>query len=548
MERVTERRHIADLQRRIAELEAENRQLSARVAAAAGPGDGGVHAEQIYKVVEASRQAVVVHLANRPLYFNPALIDLLGLDSRDAYQDIMAFVHPEDRPAVAAAARRFLAGEVLPPTGEFRVLRADGRQVWVEASTTTVDWHGSPAVATAMIPVDDRKAAEQDVRRSRRLFQTVFDTCPEVMTINDMATGCYVDVNRAFLHQSGLTREEVIGRTVDDLQFFGPADRALISRSLRGRDRVRDLELQARFRNGRERSFLVDGEVLRFPGQKLVLMVARDITDRRRQEIELRRSREAAEQASQSKSRFLASVSHELRTPLNAIIGFSEVMRDEMLGPLGVARYADYAGDIHRSGSHLLDIINDLLDLSKMEAGKLELKAEPLSPATVIRDSLGFLRDRAAATGVTLEADLPDGLPDLFADPRLLRQILLNLTANALNFTPAGGRVVAGARLSAEGVLTLYVDDSGPGMTEAEVAVALTPFGQVAEPKNRREHGTGLGLPLAQQMAQLHGASMRIDSRPGRGTTVSVAMPQARVRPTGAGAAGADGAQDPSGR
>ncbi|MEQ8345930.1 MAG: PAS domain S-box protein [Sneathiellaceae bacterium] len=531
-----ETRDIAALERRIAELEAENRRLSA----AAVPGtDGGDlpyrDALQMYQILEASRQAIVVHRGGPALYFNPGLVAMLGLDAPDDYAkagSILAFVHENDRPAVLKATQGFLAGKSLPARGEFRALPRDGVPLWVEASSSVVIWDGAPAVVTAMNDITARKAAEQEVRRSRRLFQTAFDACPDIMSLSEYVSGRYVDVNRTFLTLSGYAREEVLGRTVGELQIFDPESQQRLANALRGRKAVRDLELRGRFRNGEVRDFVLSGEVLRFPEQDLVLTVAREVTERRRQEAALLRSREAAERANRTKSAFLASMSHEFRTPLNAIIGFAEIMRDEMLGPIGRPRYAEYAGDIHRSGAHLLAIINDLLDLSKLEAGKMELHEEHLAPGALIEECLRLVQGKADGTGVELARDLPPGLPALVADPRLMRQILLNLLSNAVKFTPGGGRVTAGAELTGAG-LALFVSDTGFGMTDEEVAIALTPFGQVAATGPRLQEGTGLGLPLARDLARLHGAELSIRSARGEGTTVTVAMPAARLAPAG---------------
>jgi signal transduction histidine kinase len=242
----------------------------------------------------------------------------------------------------------------------------------------------------------------------------------------------------------------------------------------------------------------------------------------------VQRAKEEAETASRAKSDFLANMSHELRTPLNAIIGFSDLMLGEKYGPLGNARYLQYIRDIGDSGRHLLNLINDVLDISKVEYGKLELIEEPIDVAEVIDACLRLVRQRAEAGQLALAADLPTPLPPLWADSRRIRQVVLNLLANAVKFTPAGGRITVRAAAAADG-LRIAVEDTGIGMDEAGLALALRPFGQVDSRLARRYSGTGLGLPLSKAIVELHGGTLAIDTKPGAGTTVTVHLPPQRI-------------------
>jgi len=242
----------------------------------------------------------------------------------------------------------------------------------------------------------------------------------------------------------------------------------------------------------------------------------------------LRQAEEAREQAamaSRTKSEFLANMSHELRTPLNAIIGFSEVMAQQMYGPLGNDKYREYAIDVENSGRHLLAIINDILDLSKIEAGKLELHREPVDPRAVIDLCNRLVRERARDAGLRLTVRMGDGeLPLLEADETKLKQILLNLLSNAVKFTPAGKEVELSVAADARFVV-FTVADRGIGMTQAELKTALEPFRQVENSLARRHAGTGLGLPLAKRLTELHGGVFEITSAKGVGTTVQVRLP-----------------------
>jgi PAS domain S-box-containing protein len=273
------------------------------------------------------------------------------------------------------------------------------------------------------------------------------------------------------------------------------------------------------------------GQLVHFIG------VITDVTAKMRAEESLRSHQEAlraakeqAELASRSKSEFLANMSHELRTPLNAVIGFSEIMEMEVFGALGAAQYRDYAHDIRSSGMHLLSLINTILDLSKIEAGKYELHPEEIELGRAVDSCLRLVKERANAGRLRLTTAIPANLPRLVADERALKQILINLLSNAVKFTPPGGSVDVSVRLDTDGDVLLSVADTGIGIAEKDIAKALAPFGQVDGDLNRKQAGTGLGLPLVKQLAELHGGSLELHSRLGVGTTVTVRLPQPRAQ------------------
>jgi signal transduction histidine kinase len=245
--------------------------------------------------------------------------------------------------------------------------------------------------------------------------------------------------------------------------------------------------------------------------------------------VELRAAKRQAEKASAAKSDFVAKISHEIRTPLNAIIGFSEIMAQEKFGPVGNERYRQYVADIRSSGEHLLSLVNDLLDLSKIEAGKLELDFAGVALNPLTQQCVAIMQPQASRERVIIRTSLSPRLPSVVADARSVRQIVLNLISNSIRFTGAGGQVIVSTMLTDAGEVVLRVRDSGTGMSEQEIALALAPFRQVATAVGRGPGGSGLGLPLAKALAEANRATFRIKSEPDAGTLIEVAFPPERV-------------------
>jgi len=236
----------------------------------------------------------------------------------------------------------------------------------------------------------------------------------------------------------------------------------------------------------------------------------------------------AAALANQAKSQILTNMSHELRTPLNAIIGFAEVIRDAMLEPVA-ARYREYARNIHSSGHHLLGLINDVLDLAKIDTGRMDLNEEEVDVSRLIATCLPLMAERAKKGGVELVVPPAPNLPSIRVDRLRLKQVVLNLMSNAIKFTPSGGKVTLAALPTADGGLTIKVADTGIGIRPEEITRALEPFQQVEQNLSRRFEGSGLGLPLAKQLVELHGGTLTITSELGKGTTVFISLPPDRV-------------------
>jgi PAS domain S-box-containing protein len=348
-------------------------------------------------------------------------------------------------------------------------------------------------------------------------------------------------VNQAMCEMFGYSEQEMLNMSV--LDIIHPDDR---ERSRRKISRL--LEWGTNPYSAEKRYVRKDGETIwnlfsmtpvRDAEGKTVFSIRQyqDITERKRVEEALLAAKEEAELANRAKSEFLANISHELRTPLNAIIGFSELIRGETFGPLANQKYEEYVGDIHASGLHLLDVVNDILDVSAIESGLLELNEDTLDVGGIVDASLRMMRFRAEAETVKIESSVDPHLPRLVADELKVKQILLNLLSNAVKFTLEGGTVSIDARMEDDNSMAIVVSDTGIGMDPDDLALAMEKFGQVDRGLDRKHEGTGLGLPLVKGLMEAHGGSLELKSEKGVGTTATIRFPKERVaddrRPSG---------------
>ncbi|CAK0763633.1 two-component system, cell cycle sensor histidine kinase PleC [Azospirillaceae bacterium] len=255
----------------------------------------------------------------------------------------------------------------------------------------------------------------------------------------------------------------------------------------------------------------------------------RDISARKKYEEALIVSRRMAESASEAKSMFLAKMSHELRTPLNAILGFSEIMKEQLFGPLHNEKYVLYLNDIHNSGQHLLNLINDLLDISRIESGKFYIDEDVVDIAEILERTTALFQEQITRKGLRLERKWPSDLPKLRADRRSVRQILINLLSNAVKFTPEGGTISVESALGDDSALSIAISDTGIGMTPQDIASAIKPFGRSDGHRSKENEGAGLGLFIAKSLMEMHCASLDITSQPNHGSTVSMRFPPTRV-------------------
>lgn len=495
------------------------------------PDVSGTHETGFRALADMAIQGIFVHRGERPLYANQRMAEMLGYENRAELMlvdSILDHVHPDDLPEAKRRLNARLSGYRNPEDYEIRLLNKSGEVVWMYLRGNTVQWDGRPAIAGACLDITTLKRALRDQQQTEALFQRVFELSPEMVTLSGLENGRYHIANMMFIETFGPTADRVIGKTSAELNIWKSyEDRDKLIAQIRRDGAIHGFETTVLRHDNSEMPVSLSASLVDVRGSAELLMVGRDITETVRQQQELRKSKEVAELANRSKSEFLANMSHELRTPLNAIIGFSELMQREAMGPLGSKVYQEYCGDILGAGRHLLEIINDILDLSKLEAGHMDLEIRPVPLKDIMEQSLRLLTERARNSGLTLRLDLRDPELHVSADSRRLKQILINLLSNAVKFAPAG-EVVLGAERRADGKhARIYVRDTGPGMNDDAIEIALSAFGQVDSGFARNHEGVGLGLPLASTLTKVQDGTLDIESRPGEGTTVYVSLPLA---------------------
>jgi PAS domain S-box-containing protein len=497
-------------------------------------GVAGRDADQRFlaSVIEAVPDAVLVKdQQHRFVLVNAAFARLIGypidaLLGRSDYD----FVPAEEARLFCARDDQVLAsGE--PLEHEETLTDSDGRQHWLNTrKSLVVAPDGSRYVVAVISDVTERVLAQRSMQESEERFRNLVEGSIQGTAIHQRGRPLFA--NQAFIDMVGFanvgefmalrsTYDLVPPEDVQRLRGYGEA-------RLRGEPAPTTYEHELIRADGSRLWLENRSRVITWDGAQAIQSVYVDITDRRRAEQALIAARDQADRANRAKSEFLARVSHELRTPLNAILGFSEIMRSEALGPLG-GRYREFAQDIYDSGQHLLAIINDILDLTRVEAGRFELHEEVIEVAELLDTVRRLVAGRAEAAGLRLAVEMDVGLPALRGDKRVLKQVLLNLLSNAVKFTPVGGGVRVAADREPEGGIAIVVQDDGIGIAPADIPKVLEPFGQVDSALARRHAGAGLGLPISRALVELHGGRFALESMPGRGTRVTVRLPPDRV-------------------
>lgn len=409
---------------------------------------------------------------------------------------------------------RNIEGRLKTRTGDFRDIVFSGE---------AIELQGKQCLLSVSHDITERKAAEEALQEREALLDSIFENVPVALLIKNVDHTVEWP-NRTYLEWHGLDGADMIGRRSDEIKGFQPSD-------------------DATFMNAQEREVLATGKTLK-------RQVSRVFADGRRHTIEITkfpiyardgtitkvgsvgvdlteqiRVRQEAQRASRAKTEFLATMSHEFRTPLNAILGFSDMLRSEFFGPLGTQTYVEYAHDIHTSGRQMLSLVNDVLDISTIEAGKRVINKEPISLADLIGQCVRNLEHRAARGAVTLTVAVADDTPLLHADKRSVAQIVQNLLSNAIKFTLVGGEVRIAAMANDNGTIAIVVTDSGIGIEHDKLASVTEPFAQTHSNPHIAQEGTGLGLAIVKSLVEAHGGSLHIESEFGKGTTATVKFP-----------------------
>ncbi len=384
--------------------------------------------------------------------------------------------------------------------------------------------------------VDD-SALQRERDDALLLLTSIFDVSEVGIIVTDHNRRI-VKVNDSFIRIYGWTRHDLVGQ--DFINIISDDERDIARRNheefIRGGIRSSG-EMKLSRKNGSMANVLFTTATLELSQKRrFQVTTIMDITLRKQMEYSLRIAKEQADAANHAKSAFLANMSHELRTPLNAIIGFSEMMIKETFGPLGHDKYGEYLGDVHMSAKHLLEIINEVLDMSKIEAGKVELDEQEIDVVGLYDSVVRIMANRAFNSGLEIREIIQPDLPVLYADPRLIRQILINLITNAIKYSHKSGVIDVSAKLDANGCMQMIVQDHGVGIPKDRIFEAMQPFGQIHDPsRSNDQQGTGLGLPLTKAMAELHGGTLKLESDIGTGTSVTITFPAHRIRKAKAG-------------
>ncbi|MDU0361057.1 ATP-binding protein [Rhizobium sp. 25PS6] len=492
--------------------------------------------------------AVLIHIGDALIHANPEFMRLTGYGSLEALREVGG---------IEALLQRRELEEKAAGSGTMMLVKADDTLAPVTARLQSVRWEDANALMLALMPVEGKEDGRGDASRSDGRSEGRSEGRPERMLEKVAKLQVEVEELRSILETA--TDGVVVIGTEGDIRSMNRSASALFNydeQETRGKPFVMlfahesqkavidylnglsDHGVASVLNDGREvigreaaggfvPLFMTMGQLTSSNGYCAVI---RDITQWKRTEDELRNAKGAAETANAHKTDFLARVSHEIRTPLNAIIGFSDMMAGERFGPIGHPRYIEYANDIGRSGRHVLDIVNDLLDISKIEAGEMDLDFAAVGLNEAVSEAVALVQPQANGQRVIIRTALSHAVPEVVADLRSIKQIALNILSNAIRFTPSGGQIVVSTSYEANGSVVLRVRDTGIGMTRSELDQAMKPFRQVSSTQSRhRGDGTGLGLPLTKAMVDANRATFSINSAPNEGTLVEITFPSQRV-------------------
>ncbi len=531
--------------------------------------------ERFRALVDNAFDGIIVTDADEVITYASPSVRSIGMRPEDMMgRQVYSFLPPDEIERVKAVLQKNSGHTPRGEHLEFHTTRTGGKVVWFEASVS--DLRTNPNVGGYVLnmrDITDRKRGQTEITNQFRVLEALASGAPinEVMMLAAVgaeesnptanvaiflvddalnltvcaspsfpehfgdAISTFWDNNKTAAFGQAVTGNEGLLVLPDLLEFTDQPDTIEFAKTYG----VRALWMQnfraADLKGGSGSIAVYMKEPCRpSEWEKSYLLgtaqLASIAINRRRAEENLRAATQTAELANRAKTKFLANMSHELRTPLNAIIGFSDIMKSELFGELGSPRYSEYAKDINDSGAHLLNVIDDILDISKIEAGRYPLEESNIELGEVMRWSIEIVRPRTAEKKITVTLDVSDNLPLVHADMRAIRQIMLNLLSNAAKFTPEGGLIAVAAHHNADGTLTLSVTDNGIGIPPDKLEIVLEPFGQVDDSSARLHSGTGLGLSITKSLAELHDGTFGLESVFGESTTARMTLPAGRLR------------------
>lgn len=464
---------------------------------------------------------------NKRLFANKRMAEMFGFDSVEEMLNHSAsdsYVNPEDLEALKKARRE---GD-FQNEFEMERYRKDGTRWWCHLYRRPAQFEGEEVIVAWHADITGRKLAEMALADNTAKLKAIIDNTPLNMNLKDK-TGRYELINKIYAAWYDLTPEEIVGKRASEFFFDAPMV-----------DTLNDIETQV-LKSGEPHQYEVriqgsdggmyDRQVIKFPvvtedgKTNSIGTIAIDITEQKEIERKLLEAKENADAANMAKSEFLAHMSHELRTPLNAIIGFSQILSEEVFGEHANPKYREYAHDIHRSSAHLVSLVNDILDLSKIEAGELAINLAEIPIAGVLDECIRLFDYKKRSSSKRIQARLSDEAAKLEVDPRLFRQIIYNLLSNAVKYTDDDGEILITVEQAADGATKISISDTGVGIASEDIERVLEPFGQARDFAEVAHDGTGLGLSLSKKLMELHGGTLEIKSETGVGTEVLLEFP-----------------------
>lgn len=474
----------------------------------------------------------------RLVFLNETWKRITNLDTAETMgKSLFSMIEPTERGRQHEMFEELVRGERQAYRAETRLDLGQGisKPVEVAFSMLRMAEDKSIRVVGTITDIEKRRRAEMALREAEQRFRAIFEnsisgiyqTSPE---------GRFISANPALAEILGYSTPEEMIQSVTDIStqiYIHPEERSAYVQKLLFEGKAIGIESEVRRKDGKKIWILENARVVRTErgGVHYYEGSIWDVTERKEAEEAMRQARLQAEISSRSRMEFLANMSHELRTPLNAVIGFSEIIKDEIMGPISVPAYKEYAQDIYESGNYLLKVISEILEVSRIETGNRELNLSSVKLSKALKACMTIMSSRIDESGVTVKSELPEIFPELMAEELGFKQIMLNLIGNAIKFTPKGGLVTIQANLNQNGEMVVDITDNGIGMTEDEIVKAMQPFSKVDNNFSTMKAGTGLGLTIVDSLVRLHSGQFKLISQKGVGTTARVTMPAFRVLP-----------------